>query len=465
MKQHNSDIENTTQQLPTSFVPVPTLEYRAHRKTQQATVEPGRPLKRLPVPIPIPLLKGPRVLMWKQDPSVTEVGVRKAYIPSTVLNGPRDARLKTDGVSVVNKNAFGDFIETPGSEAFDTVHAFTVVRQTLTMYQRALGGAALPWQWNNTSNTDPLKVYPRAGETANAYYSRGQRALKFFYFTPAGKPTVYTCRSFDIVAHETGHAILDALKPNWLLAGNPPQTGGLHESFGDLTAIFLALSQMDQVEAVIAQTKADLHDKTFLADLAEQFGLALGRPNGLRNADNNLKLSEVGTEVHAISQVFTGAIYDILADIFSAEREWSRRDDARVLYETGQYIASLVLRALIQAPDTGATYAQVANKMLQITVSDGKPVRYRNAIRNQFTVREVVVSPTPLTEDMTEILELAVGIQDERGAMQDRRTCCGTMQLDEFIGMEDILQSQIDELKKSLKKGSIRDVGEAIYSP
>ena len=53
--------------------------------------------------------------------------------------------------------------------------------------------------------------------------------------------------------------------------------------------IFLALSQLDQVEAVIAQTKADLHNKTFLADLAEQFGLALGRPNGLRNADNNLK--------------------------------------------------------------------------------------------------------------------------------------------------------------------------------
>jgi hypothetical protein len=51
----------------------------------------------------------------------------------------------------------------------------------------------------------------------------------------------------------------------------------LHESFGDITAIFVALSQLDQVEAVIAQTKANLHDKTFLADLAEQFGLALGR--------------------------------------------------------------------------------------------------------------------------------------------------------------------------------------------
>ena len=127
---------------------------------------------------------------------------------------------------------------------------------------------------------------------------------------------VFTCRSLDIVAHETGHAILDGLKPHWLDVASPPQTGGLHESFGDLTAIFLALSQLDQVEAIIAQTKANLHDKTFLSDLAEQFGLALGRPNGLRNADNDLKLSQAGTEVHAISQVFTGAIYDILADIF-----------------------------------------------------------------------------------------------------------------------------------------------------
>ena len=123
---------------------------------------------------------------------------------------------------------------------------------------------------------------------------------------------IKACRSFDIVSHETGHAVLDGLKPQWLNADNPPQTGGLHEAFGDLTAIFLALSQLDQCDAVVAQTKARLHDKTFLADIAEQFGLALGNTNGLRNADNDLTLSQAGTEVHAISQVFTGALYDIL---------------------------------------------------------------------------------------------------------------------------------------------------------
>ncbi len=352
----------------------------------------------------------------------------------------------------------------PTAKLFDSVHTFTVVRQTLTMYQRALGGIALPWQWNGATNTDPLSVYPRAGVTQNAYYSRTEKALKFFYFTPASAPTVYTCRSFDIVAHECGHAVLDALKPNWLQAGNPPQTGGLHEAFGDLTAIFLALSQMDQVEAVIAQTKANLHDKTFLADVAEQFGLALGRPNGLRNADNNLRLSEVGTEVHAISQVFTGAVYDILADIFMSERQWLRKDDARILYDAGQYLCSLVLRACIQAPDSGATFSHVVNKMLQITVADGKPVSYRNFIRNRFALREVVVSPTPLTEDMTTLTELAPAHQDQLGSTQGRHTCCGTMQLDEYLGRDDMLQAQVEELKKSLRKGAIRDVCDKPYS-
>ncbi|MDP2663615.1 MAG: hypothetical protein Q8R28_23110, partial [Dehalococcoidia bacterium] len=259
--------------FPVSFVPIPTREYRSHRKQMKATVQPGAPVIPAPVPTPTPLpfLPGPRVLVWKQDPSVAEIGIRKAYLPGRVLAGPRDARIDSGapGIPSVSPNAFGDFIEAPGADAFDAVHTFAVVRQTLTMCQRAraVGGAPapLPWQWNGAANADPISVFPHAGVTQNAYYTRNDKALKFFYFNASAPTphTVYTCRSLDIVAHETGHAILDGLKPGWLLMGNPPQTGGLHESFGDQIAIFLALSQMDQVEAVIAQTKANLHDKTF----------------------------------------------------------------------------------------------------------------------------------------------------------------------------------------------------------
>ncbi len=445
---------------PVWSVPTPTREYREHRKVSKLIRQPAMPPVPIPIPIPLPL-PGARVLVWKQDPSVAEIGVRKAYLPGHVFTGPRDARIinGTPGLSPVSPNAFGDLIQTPGTDAFDAVHTFAVVRQTLTMYQRARAvgptPAPLPWQWNSPTNTDPLSVFAHGlPDTMNAFYNRNEKALKFGDFIkPSSSPLqrIFTCRSLDIVSHETGHAVLDGLKPAWLGFGNPPQTGGLHESFGDLTAIFLALSQTDQVEAVIAQTKANLHDKTFLSDMAEEFGLALGRPNGLRNADNDLKLSEVGTEVHAISQVFTGAIYDILADIFAFEHKPAVKDDAAVLYEVGQYVCSLVLRAMIAAPAAAATFADIANQMLNITLADGKPVQYRNFIRNRFTVREVIVSPTPLTADFTVGVKLAPAVQDAPGAVQDRRACCGTMNLPEHCGGEKALQAEIEELKRSLQ--------------
>jgi hypothetical protein len=448
--------------LPVALVPTPTDEYRTHRKLAQATRKAGMPVLPFPIPIPIPPilipLPGARVLLWKQDPSVAEITIRKAYLPGHVFAGPRDARIISGapGIPAVAPNAFGDMIQSPGTDAFDAVQTFTVSRMVLTMYQRALAvvgaPAPLPWQWNTGGNADPLNVFPHGlPGTMNAFYQRSSKSLRFGDFVKPGSTPpqqIFTCRSLDIVAHETGHAILDGLQPQWLLSGNPPQTGGLHESFGDLTAIFLGLSQLDQVEAVVAQTKANLHDKTFLSDLAEEFGLALGRPNGLRNADNDLKLSDAGSEVHAISQVFTGAIYDILADIFAYEKKTAIRDDAAVLYDVGQYVKSLVLRALKASP-AGATFADVANQMLIVAAADAKPVQYRNFIRNRFTVREVVVSPTPLSEDHAAGVALEAGVQDAPNALQDRSTCCGTMKLAEYTGGEEALEAEIAELSRS----------------
>jgi len=254
--------------------------------------------------------------------------------------------------------------------------------------------------------------------------------------------------------------VLDGLKPKWILSSAPPQTGGLHESFGDLTAIFLALSQLDQVEAVVAQTKSDLHDKTFLADMAEQFGLALGRPNGLRNADNDLKLSEVGNEVHALSQVFTGAIYDILADLFAYERQPGLYDDAAVLHRVGAYLCSLVLRALVAAPDAGASYADVVNQMLLIAHTDGKPVDYLNAIRNRFALREVVVSPVPLTDDHLPGVTLAPMVEDAPEARQDRRACCGTLNHPEYFGLEEVLDAERQALAAWCHGYALRETSE-----
>ncbi|WUR14466.1 hypothetical protein E7V67_005005 [[Empedobacter] haloabium] len=432
--------------LPVGFVPTPSAAYRMHRKIVGLAQQPGRPRPKAATPP-----SGARVLMWKQDPSVTEMGTRKAFLPGVLLEGPRDARIASGqpGIAPVAPNAFGDFIVPPDTDQFDAVHTFAVVRQTLTMFQRVLAahdGGPVPWAWNSGSNTDPLQVYPHGlPNVMNAYYSRNERALKFGDFVQtneAAAARIHTCRSFDIVAHETGHAVLDGLKPRWILSSAPPQTGGLHEAFGDLTAIFLALAQMDQVEAIIAQTRADLHDKTFLADMAEQFGLALGRPNGLRNADNDLTLSQTGTEVHAISQVFTGAVYDILADIFAFERRPGLEDDAAVLHRVGAYLCGLTLRALIAAPERNATYADVANAMLKLAQADGRPADYAGFIRNRFTLREVVLGAQDAPA------ELAAAVVDAPGAVQDRRACCGTMNHPEYRDHADLLEQERQALAR-----------------
>jgi hypothetical protein len=286
----------------------------------------------------------------------------------------------------------------------------------------------------------------------------------------------------DIVAHQAGHAILDGLKPGWIGAGNPPQTGGLHESFGDLTSIFLSLSQFDQVEAFIAITKANLHAKNFLAALAEEFGTPLGRPMGLRNADNDLRLSQVSNEVHAISQVFTGGIYDILADIFAFEknRQGKTKDLAQVLIEVSQNLCKLLMQAIEKAPAVGATFADVVNQMLTVSHGQGDPPIYRTFIRNRFSFREVVVSPTPLAETAMACGTLNLNNPDftdgrdalklqpmdhpslHREVEQDRSGCCGTMQLPEYIlGDPKKLEARqlIDE--EDLLAGARKELGKA----
>ena len=338
---------------------------------------------------------GSKMRMYKQDPLVTDPGIRTVYIPSKVQAGPKDEFIAIKGMPAVTPDKNGDFIYDPqkNPDAFDSVDCFAAIRTTVTMVQRALArmGVQKPfaWQWGKSS---PISVFPHAGDMANAYYSRGEQALKFFYFTsPKDKSTkIYTTRSFDIKSHEAGHAILDGLQPGFMQSWHP-QTGGLHESFGDLMDIFTMLAQLDMCEAVVAESKGNLHNKTFFSSLAEEFGDALGRPFGLRNADNKLKMSDVSTEVHDISQVFTGAMYDILADEFDASKALNFEDPAYTLFKTGDHLFSILMGALMKVNPRNATYKAVAEEMIAL-----EPNPYwKAAIRQRFTEREILgMNPT-----------------------------------------------------------------------
>lgn len=176
-------------------------------------------------------------------------------------------------------------------------------------------------KWAATSN---LIVFPRAGKDPNAYYDRA--SLKFFYFNSyADNKVVYTVESGDIVTHELGHAILDAIRPDfWSAAAF--EIGAFHESFGDLIALLNMLQYDVVLDKMMTSTGGNLRQNNFVSELAEQFGKALNIPHGLRNAfssqvyvnPNSLPSGGNGLtkEVHSFSIVWTGAFYDLLVSIY-----------------------------------------------------------------------------------------------------------------------------------------------------
>jgi len=342
-----------------------------------------------------------RAQIWKQDPSVTDQGVRQVFFSSEIKDGPQDPGIVIVGTPAVRGDLHRDFISsTPNTAEFDAVHTYSIVRMVVNLYKRDIqrinepGDSGRPsppkpivwkWQWENEEGTQPIKVSPQAGVDQNAFYDRDGRQLAFFYFTDVkSRKRIFTCRSFDIVAHETGHACLDALRPD-LWADSTPQSGGIHEAFGDITAMFAMLAQLDVCESIIVASKSNLHDKTFFSAMAEQFGDALGRPKGmgLRNADNDLKLSDVAEEVHDISQVLTGAIYDILAGIFEKENHPDRYDPAETLLRVGNHVRLLFLAAVIFMEKH--TYADIAKKMMEYEPNK----EYKAIIKTEFDRREV----------------------------------------------------------------------------
>eukprot|EP00760_Papus_ankaliazontas_P003432 PhM_4_TR11613/c1_g1_i1/m.9895 len=324
--------------------------------------------------------RGVLTQLWKQDPSVERIGVRKLYLPHNVSAGPKDDLIevvlgfsekdKDDKAgAVAEPNADGDFLVDFEKDpfTFDLIHTYSVVRCVVDMYVRDL---KIDWKWawdqrpgalSDGKAKTPLRVICHAGEKPNATYHRGKKALKFYYYTDGEDKTTYLCRSLDIVAHEAGHAVLDALKPA-LYSVHTGQAGALHEAFGDLTAMFVVLEQLDMCEDIVAETKSDLREARYLTAIGEQFASVMsgnsmmrteeegdeesGDQMGMRNINNDLKGSCCPNEVHSLANVFTGFVFDFLVEVFKWEREPAKLSDAETLHRTSRVVRRILLLAL-----------------------------------------------------------------------------------------------------------------------
>lgn len=230
---------------------------------------------------------------------------------------------------------------------------------------------------NRTANIEKwalvknLNVDPLAGNMPNAYYDR--QGLKFFYFNGKSGKKVFTCLSADIVSHELGHALLDAMRPEYFNMANT-EIWAFHESFGDCISIFSSLAHPTLVDYILKQTGGDLKKSNLVEGLAEQFGAELGIPGALRKAVNsfvyvnpaklpkNAPDNQLSSEVHSFSRVMTGAFYDILVAVYN---HYGSNKDA--LAKAREFLLKTYIEANRKAPSSANFFQSFAATWIAIT--------------------------------------------------------------------------------------------------
>lgn len=249
-------------------------------------------------------------------------------------------------------------------------------------------------RWARSTNPKRLALQPNNGDDLNAYYD-GQ-SLAFFEHTTSNT-TTFSAASTDVVAHETGHAILDSFRPD-LWDSLFIETGAFHEAFGDCVAILTALS--DQATRAALLNKApDLGSPNFVEATAEDLSagvkLALGANHPAaepRHAWNTYQWQLPSTlpksgppkvlssEIHSFARVFSGSFYDLIRNLFLGS---ATRNEAALL-AAAQSAGRLLAAGTRQAPESPRFFQAVGRSLVLAdeTLNNGAN---RQAIRDAFS--------------------------------------------------------------------------------
>ncbi|HWQ35119.1 MAG TPA: hypothetical protein VNQ79_19895 [Blastocatellia bacterium] len=245
-------------------------------------------------------------------------------------------------------------------------------------------GRSIGWGGNGR-----LDIEPHVFIDFNAFYSPSTRAL-FFGVVPyrlRGTTEIKifeTAASWDMVAHESGHALHNALKPNVDHTDQGFNTWG--ESFGDQTAMWASLRNQERRQRLLAGTQGDLNRSNALTRIGEAFAALIGSGTGIRDAFNDKKISDTTDEVHDCSLPLTGAAYKIFLRIYDDLKSESEAEEA--LRQAGDVMGFFLTRSTDYTPENRMTLEDVAKAWLKVD-REYFGSRYYRTLVDEFTGREI----------------------------------------------------------------------------
>src|SRR5688572_23036986 len=307
---------------------------------------------------------------------------------------------------------------------FDQVNVWAIVQRALDFFESGFGlGRSIPWAFEGNR----LIVVPHAGPGENAYYDRESKSLQFYYFD-RDQERIFTCLSIDIVHHEFGHAVLDGIRPCYIEAVLP-ETAAFHEFVGDLTAILITFRNNEFRHQLIAETQGNLRKDSTLSRVAEQFGTHVKNRPYLRSATRKLTMKKVGDDQrpHYLSEVLTGAMFDILITLSRYYVKKRKRTVPEAFWDTVQRMQNMSIQPLDLLPPVDVTFADYARAVLRAEeiVNPTDPDGYRGMMLDVFIERGILAKSV-------------------RAELSERRHVFERLDLDVFHDIDGIATSRAD---------------------
>ena len=220
-------------------------------------------------------------------------------------------------------DAHGHFDRIPvESEQFMAAHTYATVRRTLDIWEGYLGHRVVWWHAAFMPQVEliPLVHWANA-HSGPGFIEMGRQADHSGHLQPF-------CLNFDVLAHETGHAIL------FSQVGIPPEGAvtreflAFHESFADLIAVIGVMDFRSVTDHLLTETDGNL----YVENVVSRIG-AISRTEQIRVASNlarmddvaDLQLAPDGSWIdptgqnrnqHAIAEPMTGAVFDIVVEFY-----------------------------------------------------------------------------------------------------------------------------------------------------
>ncbi len=307
--------------------------------------------------------------------------------------------------------------ERPGydHEHMRALSVFTTALKTLALFEDpdSLGRRL---NWNGNAEETQLQIFLNQPTGRSAEFGIDDEIgpyMKFSVKALQNGSLIDTALSPDIVAHETTHAIINAIAPR-ILNAVEPESRAIHEAIADLASMLTSL-QMNNLRTTLLEKDPDLRNNPqVFGQIAEILGSindadhsslsqASEEASGLRSLRNlytgktylpdQPNSTRPGGSCYDSSLVLSSAIFGAMLDEYDRLRNTLDRESGHCLYVASSKIRRSLLRGLDYLPNTDTiSFVDLGRAMIladELGYPKAKDNSFRDILVKQFVSKGI----------------------------------------------------------------------------